>query len=65
MITLNNIPVALGFTPANPPSLCILATWIMLLRISMKAAELREALKSGKPVGLGDGLTLEWKPNDN
>lgn len=55
-------PIATGFDPEDPPSVC----WLQdLLRAEpsakMTASELREALMTGKPVELVPGEILEWR----
>lgn len=53
-------PVAVNFTPSNPPPVCILQTWLNLANVTNQtAAQLRAALMTGKDVPLGAGW-LRW-----
>lgn len=52
--------VAINYEPDEPPPVGILADWIRAAGSEMKPSVLRDALKTGTPVVLGDGR-LEWR----
>lgn len=64
-IILNDKIIAINYAPKNPPPVWMCWDWIRLSGSHYTTSELKNELRTGKPVTLGDGLTLEWRNDEN
>lgn len=54
--------IAENYTPAQPPPLAMVNTWLTLMRLaSPTPQELRAALEKGETYTLPNGLKMEWR----
>lgn len=63
-ITINGVPCATGYEPANPPPVPLLHDWVRVSGSALTAQALRELLKTGEEILLIPGHVLRWSSQD-